>query len=224
LSIHSQTKAKSIAVMKIIRLSISILLVTLATTGYGQILGPECQSALQDIKDRLFPNRDREIRYVTVGYKDEPGMIESWMSEMRSWAIDGISKDAYVTPVITRTFRVDHAEVVFESDLRVEHWMNTPFEACMAEEEVAVEAWMTSPFETAIAEEEVAVEAWMTSPFETAIAEEEVAVEAWMTSPFETAIAEEEVAVEAWMTSPFETAIAEEEVAVEGWMTATWDK
>jgi len=148
--------------MRTTRLFISILLVTIATNGYGQIPGfEEGQSVLEVIKNNLFPNRNQEVIYIPVEYKEETGRIESWMSDLHSWATDLVSEDAYSVPVITRTILVEQAEVIFESDLEVENWMNTPFESGLAEEEMVVENWMVAPFESALAEEELIVEQWM---------------------------------------------------------------
>jgi len=166
--------------MKTTKLTISILLVAIATTGYGQILGFENQALLEGIKNRLFPNRNQDVEYITVNYMDEPGRIENWMSDLNSWAIDLVSKEAYEAPAISRTITVDRVEVVFESDPVVESWMNAPFESAVRED-VAVEGWMAAPFEAAL-EEDVAVEDWMTAPFEAGLVEEDVAVEEWMTS------------------------------------------
>ncbi|MFO7932853.1 MAG: hypothetical protein R6U78_02120 [Bacteroidales bacterium] len=223
--------------MKTTKIFISVLLATLTVTGYGQIFGSEDKTLLEAFKNRLFPDSKDGV-FITANYTTgESGRIEAWVSDAHNRVMDIVSTDDVITPVITRTIYVDHAEITFESDLHVESWMAAPFEAAI-EEETNVESWMAAPFEAAI-EEETNVESWMAAPFEAAMEEEtnvedwmaapfeaaieeETNVESWMAAPFEAAMEEEELVVKEWMTSPFKSGLVEEDPAVESWMSASW--
>ncbi|HER09259.1 MAG TPA: hypothetical protein ENO20_10155 [Bacteroides sp.] len=187
--------------MKATKLFTGILLVAMATSANGQVFGSKDHTLFEGIKDRLFPNRNQKVEYLTVDFQSERGRIEIWISDLHSWAIDLVSGDVYEAPVISRTILVDHAEVVFESDLRVEQWMGTPFETGVSEDALTVEGWMAAPFEEGVTDNEVVVEDWMAIPFPDCLEDHEIAIEDWMITPFETGPAEEEVSVEDWMTA-----------------------
>ena len=168
--------------MKPTKTFISFLLAIITATGYGQILRAEDQTLLEAFKNRLFPD-SKNVVFITADYTtDESGRIENWMSCMHTCVMDVVSADDEIAPVVARTIYVDCAEIIFEAGLRVENWMNTPFEAGLAEEEMSVDKWMSAPFETGMEKEELVVEEWMTSPFKSGLAEEEPAVESWMTA------------------------------------------
>ena len=157
--------------MKATKIILSIALVALATTSFGQ---------LSSIKEKLFNKQSNEVKYITADYKSNSnGRIESWMHDLRSWSSDRASKDTYVAPVVIHTINIESADVVFEEELFLESWMTTPFKSSVAEEELNVESWMTTPFNTNIAEDRLKVESWMTIPFET---DEFIEIESWMSA------------------------------------------
>jgi len=208
--------------MKTTKLYTAILLVAVATTLYGQFPGSKEGSFLEGIRDRLFPDRNQAVEYTTVDYYDHaPGRIESWMTDLHSWANSLVSKDTYEAPAIYMTIMVENAEVVYESGVAVEGWMGNPFEAALPEDDLNVEYWMSAPFEASLPEDDLYVEYWMSAPFEASLPEDDLYVENWMGAPFEAALAQEELPVEGWMKTPFGT--SEDEVAVEDWMTVAWN-
>jgi hypothetical protein len=204
----SENKAKR-KVMKTTKIITSILLVALATSAFGQ---------LGSIKERLFPKKSAQVQFHTVDFNTGTGRIEGWLSDINNRMSDRNPESLYETPVVYRTIYARQAEVIFENEIGMEHWMAIPFENSLAEEEVTLEEWMADPFESATVEEEVQIESWMTTPFFETISEEEVKLESWMTIPFEAGSLEPAMELEAWMTIPFE---AEEALRVEGWMIAS---
>lgn len=153
--------------MKTTKLILSIALVALVTTSFGQL----------SLKERIFPNRNQEVAYFTADYKTETSKIENWMHDLRSWAVERNSGNTSDTPVVLGTIKLVQAEVVYEETMAVERWMSAPFGIGLAEEELDLESWMITPFSGSIAEEPIQLESWMASPFE---ANEEIEVEGWM--------------------------------------------
>lgn len=136
--------------MKATKIILSIALVALATTSFGQ---------LSSIKEKLFNKQSNEVKYITADYKSNAnGRIESWMHDLRSWSSDRASGDTYVAPVVIHTINIECADVVFEEELFLESWMAAPFENNLMDEALSLEAWMTTPFEAA---EEIEMEHWM---------------------------------------------------------------
>ena len=195
--------------MKTTKIILSIALVALTATSFGQ---------LSSIKDRIFSKRNTEVAYYTADYKAESSRIENWMGDLRSWASDKISRDAYEAPEVYRTIIIEQADVVYEEELGLENWMSAPFESSVAEDELFLESWMSTPFECDVCDAELGLESWMTTPFEIGLAEEALFLESWMTTPFETGLAEEPLYLESWMTTPFET----DAIEMEDWMVTAW--
>ncbi|MEN8226529.1 MAG: hypothetical protein ABFS38_00135 [Bacteroidota bacterium] len=163
--------------MKTTKLILSIALVALATTSFGQ---------LSSNKERSFNKQNHKVKYLTTDYcSKESSRIESWMHDLRSWSNNRAYRNTYIAPVVTRTIRIEQADVLYEEDLGLENWMTTPFECCVndesgfAEEELSMEIWMITPFESSNFEEELILESWMTTPF---LGTEAMEVEEWMTT------------------------------------------
>ncbi|MCK5134344.1 MAG: hypothetical protein KAR19_01050 [Bacteroidales bacterium] len=106
--------------MKTTKLILSITLVALVTTSFGQLASIDGHSRLNALKNRIFPNRNTEVVY---------------------------SKANYEAPVVSRSIFIEQAEIIFEDDVLMENWMTAPFESSVAEEEISIESWMTAPFE-----------------------------------------------------------------------------
>lgn len=136
--------------MKITKFYLSIALVALATTSFGQ---------LSSIKERLFNKQNNNVEYISAEYnRGEESKIESWMFDLRSWSTNRASRDTYVAPVVTYCINLEYADVVFEDEINLEVWMSTPFETSLVEENQSLETWMTAPFESA---EFIEKEDWM---------------------------------------------------------------
>lgn len=174
--------------MRTSKLTLSIALLTLAATTFGQL----------SLRERLFSRDNAQMAYFTADYKTKTSMVESWMYDLRSWSADRISKDVADAPVVSETFVIENADVIYEEEIALESWMGGPFEVGLVEEELYVEAWMSAPFETALVEEELFIENWMSAPFESSFVEEELIIESWMTTPFEDIDA---IEIEDWMTT-----------------------
>ncbi|MCK5138007.1 MAG: hypothetical protein KAR19_19640 [Bacteroidales bacterium] len=157
--------------MKTTKLFLSIALVALTATSFGQL----------SLIDRLFSKRHNEVVYYTADYKAESCKTETWMVDLRDWANNKVSRDAYEAPVVSITYIVDMVEVVYEDELGLESWMSAPFECDICESEFLLESWMTTPFESSVVENELCLESWMTAPFEAA---EDIEIEEWMTAAF----------------------------------------
>ena len=176
--------------MKTTKLILSIALVALTTTSFGQ---------LSSIKERLFNKQNNKVEYITAEYSNnESSRIETWMHDLHSWASNRASRTSFEAPVVTRAIFIEHVEVIYEEELGLENWMATPFECCVGDEVLSLESWMTTPFKSEFAEEELCMETWMVAPFESTIVDEELILESWMTAPFEIA---EVIEVEEWMTA-----------------------
>lgn len=185
--------------MKTTKLYTAILLVAVATTLYGQFPGSKEDTFLEGIRNWLFSDRNQGVEYTTVDYYDQaPGRIESWMSDLHSWANSLVLKDTYEAPAIYMTIMVENADVVYESGVAVEDWMGNPFGSALPEDDLNVENWMSAPFEAALPEGDLNPESWMNAPFEVALAQDDLLLEDWMKAPF--GKPEDEVAVEDWMT------------------------
>ena len=160
-------------VMKTTKLILSIALVTLTATSFGQ---------LSNFKERMFAKRNNTVAIYTANYTSNESRVESWMHDLRSWASDRIAKEEPEAPIVIESFVIESAEVVFEEELSMENWMSAPFETNVYEEALTLESWMSAPFETGVYEEALSLESWMTTPFETELVEEEIAIETWMTA------------------------------------------
>ena len=151
-------------------LILSIALVALATTSFGQ---------LPSIKDRLFKKQKNQVEYITAEYSNENSRVENWMHDLRSWSSDKASKDAYVAPVVTSSFIIENVEVVYEEELGLEIWMTNSFECSGTEDALFLEAWMEAPFANNQIDESLNIENWMIIPFEVT---ESIEMESWMTA------------------------------------------
>ena len=138
--------------MKIIKkITFSIALLTLVVITFAQ---PSSR------KERLFNKQDNQVVYTVADYSlNESSRVESWMHDLSKWANKRSSKDAYEVPVVTESYFVESADVVYEGDFAIESWMTTSFECGPAEEALNLESWMTEPFEAA---DHIEVEEWMT--------------------------------------------------------------
>jgi hypothetical protein len=195
--------------MKTIKIITSIILVALVTSAFGQP---------GSLKERLFPNKAAQVQFHTVEYNAGMSRIEGWVSGINNRMSHRNLENIYETPVVYRSIYARQAEVIFENEIGMEHWMAVPFENSLAEEQVTFENWMADPFEAAPVEEEVQIESWMSTPFFESLSEEEVKLESWMTTPFESPFEEKVLCLEDWMTTPFEV---EEALKVDGWMIAS---
>lgn len=175
--------------MKTRNLILSIILVALATTAFGQ---------RPTIKERLFPNQNLQVEFITAGYSMETSRLESLRNDIRIWINNKLSRKDYATPVVEATIFLEGADICYEEEQGVESWMVTPFKNNLGEKELYVETWMSTPFESNLGEEELYIEAWMTAPFEDTFTEEELILESWMTVPF---VVEEQMEVESWMAT-----------------------
>lgn len=176
--------------MKTTRLIVSIALVALATTAFGQ---------RSSLKERLFKKQKSEVEYISANYDSrQEGRIEGWMHDLKSWSESRNQGDASDAPLVCRTILCAQVEVVFDEEIVLERWMGSAFESGLAEEELFLESWMAVPFESGLSEEELCMEAWMAFPFEISAVDEELVLESWMTVPFETG---DEIRMERWMTA-----------------------
>ena len=157
--------------MKTTKLFLSIALVVLTTTSFGQFSA---------IKMKLFAKQTNQVEYFTADYDtNENSRIESWMHDLRSWSDNNNSRDTYEASVITRTIFIETAEIIHEEETRLESWMTTPFESGVAEEDLSMESWMVAPFESSVSEDDLTLEFWMTTPFEVT---DEIDDEEWMSA------------------------------------------
>ena len=159
--------------MKTTKLILSIALVALTATSFGQ---------LSNFKEKMFAKRNNTVAIYTANYTNNESRIESWMHDLRSWASDRRTSEECSAPVVAESFVIESVDVVYEEELFTETWMSAPFETDLYEEALNLESWMSAPFETDVYEEVLVLENWMTSPFDTEIAEEEIAIESWMTA------------------------------------------
>ena len=164
---------KNARVMKTTKIILSIALVTLTATSFGQ---------LSNFKEKLFAKRTNTVAIYTANYTNNESRIETWMHDLRSWASERRTNDGVEAPVVAESFVIESADVVYEETLTIENWMSAPFETDVYEEALTLESWMSVPFETGVYEEALNLESWMTSPFETGLVEEEIAIETWMTA------------------------------------------
>ncbi len=133
------------------KLAFSIALLTLAAIIFAQ---PSSR------KERLFNKQDNQVVYMVADYSpNESSRLESWMHDLSKWANKRSSMDAYEVPVVTESYFIESADVVYEGDFSIESWMTTSFECGPAEEALDLESWMTEPFEAA---DYIKVEEWMT--------------------------------------------------------------
>jgi hypothetical protein len=129
----------------------SIALLTMAVITFAQ---PSSR------KERLLNKQDHQVVYVVADYSpNESSRLESWMHDLSKWAIKRSSKDVYEVPVVTESYVIESADVVYEGEFLIESWMTTSFECGPAEEALDLESWMTEPFEAA---DHIEVEEWMT--------------------------------------------------------------
>jgi hypothetical protein len=197
--------------MKTIRFAISIALVALATAVAAQ---------KTSFKERLFPSMNHEVVYGNTDYQAESTRMELFKDYVLNWFSPRGNNPYIEVPEVSMTFHFEQAEVIYETNPVMEHWMTVPFETEVWEEELEVESWMTGSFTADLGEYGPALEVWMTTPFERSLEEEMVMVENWMTQPFENGLYEESLIVEEWMLSPFGT---EDLIKVEPWMTSAWN-
>lgn len=156
-------------VMKIKNLILSITLVALTATSFGQ---------RSSIRDRLFNKHNNQIEFITAEYNsNENSRIENWIHDLPGWFRNRTARNLYVTPAVTESFVIEQFDLVYEEPLGIESWMVTPFEYGVAEEELGLEPWMTAPFKSSLAEEEISLESWMTVPFKST---EKIEIEDWM--------------------------------------------
>jgi len=158
-------------------LAIAIILLSLSMLATGQKRTYE-DYVWNDLKDRMYQNRETDILYSHVLYKYEPAYTRN--------------------SIISNSASANSYEIFYEDDILVEDWMRYPFRV---KREIKGEPsnLKTSPNE-GLNDETAPVEHHMTAPDET-LNEDPVPVEEWMTAPFESAI-NEPVIVQKWMGSP----------------------
>lgn len=154
--------------MKTTKIILSIALVALGTSSFGQ---------LRLIKERLFQKRNPQVEMITVNHNyKEKSRVENWMYDLQGWTIRD-SEETNENPVIIRTIRTNRVEVIYEQQMTLENWMTAPFEYRDLEENQEVESWMKTPFETGMTGMDLPLELWMTTPFTN---DEIIEMEGWM--------------------------------------------
>lgn len=191
----------------------SIVLVALTTTSFAQ---------LSSIKERLVNRKHHHVEIRHADYSTGNGSVERWMHGIQDWANERFTRDIYEGPVITRTICSDQVEIIYDQELNLENWMETPFESIFTEEALLMENWMAAPFENSLAEQTLSLEGWMAAPFDKGLPEEILTLESWMSVPFENNLVDEVMTLEEWMKAPFESGLAEELLQLESWMTSAW--
>jgi len=110
-------------------LTFSIALLTLSAITFAQ---PSSR------KERLSNKQAKQPVYMVADYSpNESSRLESWMHDLSSWANKKSSKDTYEVPVVTESYFVENADVVYEGDFSTESWMTTSFECGPAEEAIS---------------------------------------------------------------------------------------
>ena len=132
--IHSKTN-KNARVMKTTKLFLSIALVTLTITAFGNY-----NSSIETVYESELSLESWMITPFESAVLEEALSLESWM----------------VAPF---------ENAVSEEDLAMESWMVAPFESNISEEDLAMELWMEAPFASCMAEEGLVLEPWMSTPF-----------------------------------------------------------
>ena len=101
--------------MKIKNLILSIILVTLTATSFGQ---------RSSIRERLFNTHNNHIEYITTEYSSiENSRIENWIHDIPGWVINRASRNSYVTPTVTESFFIEQVDLVYEEQLGIESFI-----------------------------------------------------------------------------------------------------